>query len=165
MDFFSLRRTRLSCESPVVTRSEERRLYLQASFTQESCRHLHRQSIYLLFLFLFFPSRRCRKAIPVATSAYLENLPSHYTQNVHLNQVSKLYLRMQTHTDGYPPPRESLLFTTTYYTSGGSREGAWALIFRPNCGGRVGNNFWRPPPPLPALYLEVWIWHRVQFKF
>ena len=23
----------------------------------------------------------------------------------------------------------------------------------------------RPPPPLPALYLEVWIWHRVQFKF
>ena len=21
------------------------------------------------------------------------------------------------------------------------------------------------PPPLPALYLEVWIWHRVQFKF
>ena len=22
-----------------------------------------------------------------------------------------------------------------------------------------------PPPLLPALYLEVWIWHRVQFKF
>ena len=51
---------------------------------------------------------------------------------------------MQTHTDGYPPPRESLLFTTTYYTSGGSREGARALIFKPNCGGRVENNFWRP---------------------
>ena len=39
--------------------------------------------------FVFFLCRRCRKAIPVATSAYLENLPSHYTQNVHLNQVSK----------------------------------------------------------------------------
>ena len=76
-----------------------------------------------------------------------------------------------------PPPPESLLFTTTYYT----REGARALIFKPNCGGRVENNFWRPPPPYvrvwmaappappappsPALYLEVWIWHRVQFKF
>ena len=41
------------------------------------------------FVVLFcFSCRRCRKAIPVATSAYLENLPSHYTQNVHLNQVS-----------------------------------------------------------------------------
>ena len=37
---------------------------------------------------LFYLSfRRCRKAIPVATSAYLEGLPSHYTQNVHVNQV------------------------------------------------------------------------------
>ena len=27
---------------------------------------------------------------------------------------------------------ESLLFTTTYYTSGGTREGARALIFKPN---------------------------------
>ena len=41
-----------------------------------------------LFLLFCFSCRRCRKAIPVATSAYLENLPSHYTQNVHLNQVS-----------------------------------------------------------------------------
>ena len=58
MDFFSLRRTRLSCESPLVTRSEERRLYLQASFTQESCRHLHRQSIYLFIIFIFvFPEQ------------------------------------------------------------------------------------------------------------
>ena len=58
MDFFSLRRARLSCESPLVTRSEERRLYLQASFTQESCRHLHRQAIYLFIFFIFvFPEQ------------------------------------------------------------------------------------------------------------
>lgn len=39
-----------------------------------------------------FVFSRCRKAIPVATSAYLENLPSHYTQNVHLNQVCCLFI-------------------------------------------------------------------------
>ena len=46
---------------------------------------------------LFYLSfRRCRKAIPVATSAYLEGLPSHYTQNVHLNQVRNSF-QLQLH--------------------------------------------------------------------
>ena len=45
-------------------------------------------NLILFVCFCCFSCRRCRKAIPVATSAYLENLPSHYTQNVHLNQVS-----------------------------------------------------------------------------
>ena len=72
MDFLSLRRTRLSCEPPVVTRSEERRLYLQASFTQESCRHLHRQSVYLFIIFSFSFSRagaveRQYQLLPVRT--------------------------------------------------------------------------------------------------
>ena len=53
MEFLSLRSRRLSCESSLVARSEERRLYLQGSFTQESCRHLHRQSIYLNIYLLF----------------------------------------------------------------------------------------------------------------
>ena len=46
---------------------------------------------------------------------------------------------------------ESLLFTMTYDTSGGSREGARTLIFKPNWGRRVEKNVLEiplPPPPL-----------------
>lgn len=47
-----------------------------------------------------FSEARCRKAIPVATSAYLEGLPSHYTQNVHLNQLSQALRVFSLHARG-----------------------------------------------------------------
>eukprot|EP00795_Rhopilema_esculentum_P006867 gene6867-12467_t len=36
-----------------------------------------------------FSENRCRKVIPLATNAYLDNLPSHYTHSVHLQQLSQ----------------------------------------------------------------------------
>ncbi|XP_047133699.1 nonsense-mediated mRNA decay factor SMG8 isoform X1 [Hydra vulgaris] len=35
-----------------------------------------------------FSENRCCKVLPLATNAYLDNLPSHYTQSVHLNQLN-----------------------------------------------------------------------------
>lgn len=35
-----------------------------------------------------FSENRCHKVTPMATSAYLDNLPSHYIQSVHLSQLS-----------------------------------------------------------------------------
>lgn len=35
-----------------------------------------------------FSENRCHKVSPMATNAYLDNLPSHYVQSVHLAQLS-----------------------------------------------------------------------------
>eukprot|EP00794_Sanderia_malayensis_P015308 gene15308-16885_t len=36
-----------------------------------------------------FSESRCRKVLPLATNAYLDNLPSHYTHSVHLSQLNQ----------------------------------------------------------------------------
>ncbi|CAB4038499.1 SMG8, partial [Paramuricea clavata] len=36
-----------------------------------------------------FSDARCRKVLPVASSAYLDNLPSHYPESVHINQLNQ----------------------------------------------------------------------------
>ena len=65
---------------------------------------------------ILFSTRRCRKAIPVATSAYLENLPSHYTQNVHLNQVRAwFYVNIISKTREGSKPSQSMLLDLVFF--------------------------------------------------
>lgn len=48
---------------------------------------LHKAFSIFLILICCILFSRCRKVLPVASSAYLDNLPSHYPESVHINQV------------------------------------------------------------------------------
>jgi len=47
-----------------------------------------------------FSENRCLKVIPLATNAYLDNLPSHYTHSVHLSQLNKAFHVYSLNTRG-----------------------------------------------------------------
>ncbi|XP_042913299.1 nonsense-mediated mRNA decay factor SMG8-like [Parasteatoda tepidariorum] len=59
----------------------------------------------MFFSYLFYHFRRCNKVLPLASAAYQENLPTHYTEDYHETRLARALHIFNIHARGPAVPR------------------------------------------------------------